>query len=86
MGLDMYLYAEKYVGSSDTFDKEHPTMFKDIKKIAGLEQLPTPDFANILIKQLVGYWRKANAIHGWFINNVADGVDECQEIHLAESN
>ena len=82
MGLDMYLYAEKYVSSSDTFDKEHPIMFKDIKKIAGLEQLPTPDFANILVKQLVGYWRKANAIHGWFINNVANGVDECQEIHL----
>lgn len=26
----------------------------------------------------VGYWRKANAIHGWFVENVQDGVDECQ--------
>ncbi len=27
----------------------------------------------------VGYWRKANAIHKWFVDNVQDGVDECQE-------
>jgi hypothetical protein len=28
----------------------------------------------------IGYWRKANAIHGWFVRECADGVDECQEI------
>lgn len=27
----------------------------------------------------VGYWRKANAIHKWFVDNAQDGVDECQE-------
>jgi hypothetical protein len=31
----------------------------------------------------VGYWRKANAIHGWFTNNLAGGVDECQEIYVS---
>jgi len=30
----------------------------------------------------VGYWRKANAIHNWFVENVQDGVDECQEVHV----
>ena len=25
----------------------------------------------------VGYWRKANAIHRWFVQNVQDGVDDC---------
>jgi len=25
----------------------------------------------------VGYWRKANAIHGWFVRNVQDDVDDC---------
>lgn len=24
------------------------------------------------------YWRKANAIHAWFVENCQDGVDECQ--------
>lgn len=23
------------------------------------------------------YWRKANAIHGWFVENVQDGEDDC---------
>ncbi|CAB4198222.1 hypothetical protein UFOVP1313_58 [uncultured Caudovirales phage] len=27
----------------------------------------------------VGYWRKANQIHEWFVENVQDGVDECRE-------
>lgn len=26
-----------------------------------------------------GYWRKANQIHAWFVDNVQAGVDECQE-------
>lgn len=25
----------------------------------------------------VGYWRKANQIHKWFVDNVQDGVDNC---------
>ena len=25
----------------------------------------------------IGYWRKANAIHKWFVDNVQDGVDDC---------
>lgn len=25
----------------------------------------------------VGYWRKANAIHGWFVDTVQNGVDDC---------
>ena len=25
----------------------------------------------------VAYWRKANAIHKWFVENVQDGVDDC---------
>jgi hypothetical protein len=32
----------------------------------------------------VGYWRKANAIHGWIVENCADGVDECQEIIVSK--
>lgn len=33
--------------------------------------------------EVIGYWRKANAIHGWFVNECADGVDECQEIPVS---
>lgn len=28
----------------------------------------------------VAYWRKANAIHAWFVNECGGGIDECQMI------
>lgn len=35
------------------------------------------------ITEQVAYWRKANAIHNWFVQNVQDGVDECQEAYVS---
>lgn len=29
------------------------------------------------LQQEVGYWRKANAIHMWFVDNVQNGEDDC---------
>lgn len=29
------------------------------------------------IFEQVGYWRKANQIHNWFVNNIQDGIDDC---------
>ena len=37
-------------------------------------------------KEEIAYWRKANAIHGWFIRNCADGVDECQPIAVSRND
>jgi len=28
------------------------------------------------------YWRKANAIHKWFVKNCQGGVDECQQTYV----
>jgi len=28
------------------------------------------------------YWRKANAIHQWFVSNVQDGSDDCEEYEV----
>lgn len=30
------------------------------------------------IHQQVGYWRKANSIHDWFVNHVQNGEDDCR--------
>lgn len=30
------------------------------------------------IFEQIGYWRKANHIHNWFVENVQDGIDECE--------
>jgi hypothetical protein len=80
MGLDMYLYAEKYISASDTFRKDDPDMYKAGLEAVNMNHLPKGEFGHILVKAEVAYWRKANAIHGWIIRNCADGIDECQEI------
>ena len=33
------------------------------------------------IMENVGYWRKANQIHQWFVDHVQDGVDDCDYHH-----
>lgn len=30
----------------------------------------------------MGYWRKANQVHGYIVDNFAEGRDNCQEIEL----
>lgn len=30
------------------------------------------------VEEEVGYWRKANAIHRWFVENVQKGEDNCE--------
>jgi hypothetical protein len=82
MGLDMYLYAEKYMGGNT----DKPELYAEIKNLAGLKDLPTPDFSNVVVKSMVGYWRKANAIHGWIVDKCGKGVDECQTIYLSDED
>lgn len=33
----------------------------------------------------IGYWRKDNHIHNWFVKNVQNGVDECQLSEVSEA-
>jgi hypothetical protein len=74
MGLDMYLTAKRYLSSYNEDDK------KVIKEMEALN-LPFP------IKQLeceAMYWRKANAIHRWFVNEVQEGEDNCREHYVSQ--
>ncbi len=77
MGLDMYLYAKKYNGGGWEHSKpEEKEEFENVIKAISFKR---EDVVNsIQIKVTVGYWRKANAIHKWFVENCQDGVDECQ--------
>lgn len=34
----------------------------------------------------LGYWRKHPNLHGFIVQNFADGVDQCQEINLSGDN
>lgn len=77
MGLDMYIYRKTYVRNWDhmTPDELHQiTVKKNNKKHPWIDKDKITN-----ITELVGQWRKANAIHDWFVQNVQDGRDECQE-------
>ena len=30
----------------------------------------------------LAYWRKVNQVHGWFVRECGEGVDECQQIDV----
>lgn len=48
---------------------------KSIEEILALDEDSQYDD---LRNNRIGYWRKANHIHKWFVDNVQGGVDECQ--------
>ena len=90
MGLDMYLeirkreYCSKYYTYKESDLKlEYP---KDITNFITM----SPD--NMAVSRRtdyeVGYWRKANHIHNWFIQNCADRdyggdpIDDCRPIEI----
>jgi hypothetical protein len=75
MGLDMYLKGKMYV--SPYSDTELHTKLNTLTKEMGL------DFpANEIVLQ-AAYWRKANHIHKWFVDNVQEGVDNCGEYYVS---
>lgn len=44
---------------------------------------PTEDGFRLRSKTLeLGYWRKHPNLHGYIVQNFADGKDECQDIYL----
>ena len=78
MGLDMYLLKRHYISKLSPTKQE--TAFRDaLSEIQ--DPLINPERVQYVIEE-VGYWRKANAIHQWFVNNVQNGKDECQESYV----
>ena len=77
MGLDMYLNAERFLrgGGYDHPDNE---VADKVGVATGAPGRPRS------VKCEVGYWRKANHIHAWFVKNCQDGVDECQEVYVGK--
>lgn len=80
MGLDMYLEKcnRKAWGFKDidveAVKESNKELYASIKPF--LHKRGTY-FTWESIFEKVGYWRKANAIHKWFVDNVQDGYDDC---------
>ena len=80
MGLDMYLSRKTYVQNWEHTKPEDRITIE----LSGNTKGINPDKISYIIES-VGYWRKANAIHGWIVEHCAGGEDRCQEIYMPKS-
>jgi hypothetical protein len=74
MGLDMYLTGVKY------FDSVKSTEHRK------LQEMLNSNYRIESIKFNIGYWRKVNCIHNWFVTNVQEGVDDCGTYYVSKGD
>ena len=74
----MYLSAERFLSGF-----EH-TKDENYSKILELLKIDEKDSERSLtVSVTVGYWRKANAVHNWFVQNVQNGEDDCARYYVS---
>ena len=78
----MYLYKKTYV---QNWEHNPPEQHHQIEiKRGGVIRKDIKPNRICYITEQVAYWRKFNALHGWFVNECGAGVDECQDINVDE--
>lgn len=70
----MYLTRKKYVGAN----YKHRNVTGEAHILIGDKKLPIKFEKLSYIEESVCYWRKANQIHKWFVDNVQNGIDDCR--------
>jgi hypothetical protein len=75
----MYLHADKYVSNYSFEDKAYDNPYNAVIDAIGARDIVDSDHPSATISVTVAYWRKANAIHKWFVDNVQGGEDDCGE-------
>ena len=72
MGLDMYLNAKRFIWfGEDELGAKVAEAFPELKGKRVKE---------VVVEAL--YWRKANAIHKWFVDNCQEGEDDCGNYYV----
>lgn len=77
MGLDMYLTKRTYVQNWDHTPEDKRITITISKNFSHIK----PERITYIIEE-VAYWRKFNALHKWFVDNVQDGIDNCGEYSI----
>jgi len=79
MGLDQYLSKRTYIGAH--YAHRGVKCHIDVETKNGKIAIdPTRvDY----ISEHVAYWRKANQIHKWFVDNCQDGEDDCRDARVS---
>lgn len=86
MGLDMFLDEHIYYGGKWRGNKAHGEghTLTVSGKFADDNKLENDNIQEVTRE--VGYWRKANQIHGWFVENVMKGNDDCSRTYVSWNN
>lgn len=79
MGLDQYLQAKTLVVGGEHAPEGSRTTYDKIITAVGSPAVREETVPMATVSVSVGYWRKENAIHQWFVDNCQDGVDDCRE-------
>jgi hypothetical protein len=96
MGLDMYLSARKHINKIDwnKLDRDNGINYaaatfpewNNVVEAAGVATLVDEDsIYGVDVSVNVAYWRKVNSVHGWFVENVQRGEDDCGEYYVSHA-
>jgi hypothetical protein len=77
MGLDQYLSARKYIGCWAHNKEDERKAYRAVARAAGLKKWLCEGSPHVTVEMSAAYWRKANQIHRWFVENVQGGEDDC---------
>lgn len=80
MGLDMYLSKKTYVKNWNHMLPEELHKIT-IKKGNKVRKDIKPERVSYIVEE-VAYWRKFNALHNRFVQDCANGEDNCQEMYV----
>lgn len=86
MGLDMYLEARKEVYVGTHIDDSNGTIKLELPPELKMFEGAWDNVINTITDYRIGYWRKANHIHKWFVDNCGNGVDECQDMYVSKED
>ena len=75
MGLDMYAHRKHYVKNWEHQKPEERFSVRVERGGKPYVGIRTEDISEVC--EEVMYWRKANHIHKWFVDNVQNGEDNC---------
>lgn len=81
MGLDMYLEARRFISGYSHSGEEENEKFRQIVDAVDMADVNDERFATVSVN--VAYWRKANAIHDWFVREVQNGEDDCKTYYVS---
>lgn len=81
MGLDQYLIKKTYVHNW-SFMSPNELHTITVKKGGKKRKDIKPERISYIIETFAT-WRKFNALHNWFVNNVQNGNDDCKEYYVS---